>query len=81
MSITDCHYVSDFARDEVVPDQTPELVKWLYSREKRTEKYLLELAIDSIRATVEAEKATKPLYKNIIFIYLEGGDHVFKHII
>jgi len=25
--ITDCHYVSDFARDEVVPDQTPVLVR------------------------------------------------------
>jgi len=27
MDITDCHYVSDFARDEVVPDQTPVLVR------------------------------------------------------
>ena len=27
MDITDCHYVSDFVRDEVVPDQTPVLVR------------------------------------------------------
>jgi len=27
MDISDCHYVSDFARDEVVPDQTPVLVR------------------------------------------------------
>ena len=53
----------DFARDEVIPDQTPVLVRWLYSREKRAEKYLLELAIDSIWVTVEADEATTPLYK------------------
>ena len=30
---------------------------------KTTEKYLLELAIDSIWATVEDDEATTPLYK------------------
>ena len=59
MDITDCYYVSDFARDEVRRQY------WLddYSREKRTEKYLLELGIDSIWVTVEADEATTPLYK------------------
>ena len=40
MDITDCHYIIDFARDEVVPDQTPVMVRWLYSREKKDREIL-----------------------------------------